>query len=249
VLNQYKKKIKLKIKEIKMKRLTFLVAALAALMITTLPAHAQKYYVGIIGGLNNADFNLEEYGIERDISHRSLFGIGGIFGLSLSKYFSIQLEPMYLQKGGVMTDNTPLLYLKSSYLELPVFLKVTPPSVNKKLQAYLLAGPSVGLLLSSEITGETGGLVFKGDVKDIQRKIELGLALGGGISLTLGKGSLFVEARYTFGLTDSNKGGTVEFRSGSIVATEEINADDKLVNKGFQLLVGFTLPIGNKKGI
>ncbi len=232
-----------------MKRIAFLVAALAALMVMALPAHAQKYYVGIIGGLNNADFNLEDYGIDRDVSPRSLFGIGGVFGLSLSKYFSIQLEPMYLQKGGVVTDNTPPLFLKSSYLELPVFLKVIPVVVNKKLHAYLLAGPTVGLLLSSEMKGESGGLAFRGDVKDIQRKIELGLALGGGISLILGKGSLFVEARYTFGLTDSNKGGTLEFRSGSIVATEEIRADDRMSNKGFQLLVGFTLPIGNRKGI
>ena len=232
-----------------MKRLTFFVAALVVLMVMTVPAHGQKYYVGIIGGLNNADFTLEDYGVDRDVSPRSLFGIGGVFGLSFSKYFSIQLEPMYLQKGGLISDNTPQLFLKSSYLELPVFLKVIPVDVNNKLQTYLLAGPSVGLLLSSEITGESGGLVFKGDVKDIQRKIDLGLALGGGISLTIGKCSLFVEARYTFGLNDINKGGTVEFRSGSIVEVEEIRAEDRMFNKGFQLLVGFTLPIGSRKSM
>ena len=190
-----------------MKRLTFLVAALAALMVMALPAHAQKYYVGIIGGWNNADFNLDEYGYAMDVSPRSLYGIGGVFGLSFSKYFSIQLEPTYLQKGGVITNNTPQLFLKSSYLELPVLLKVTPVVVNKKLQAYLLAGPTVGLLLSSEVTGETMGLVFKGNLKDVQKKIDIGLSLGGCIGLTLGKGSLFVEARYTFGLTNSLKGG------------------------------------------
>jgi opacity protein-like surface antigen len=232
-----------------MKRLTFLATALAVMMFMAPPAHAQKYYAGVIGGLNNAAFTLDDHGVDREVSTRQLLAVGGVFGLSLNKTFSIQLEPMVLQKGGIVSDNTPHLYLKSTYLELPVFLKVGKVSLNKKEQAYLMAGPTVGLLLSSEMTGEVNGLTFKGDTKDIQRNIDFGLALGGGIGFSLGRGSLFVEARYTFGLTDNNKGGMVDFKSGDIVISDDIRAEDRLVNKGFQLLVGYTLPLGKKKSI
>lgn len=227
-----------------MKRLTFLAVALAVLLVMAAPAQAQEYYAGILGGLNNAAFTLEDADGPREVSARPLYSLGGVFGLSLNKNFAIQIEPMYLQKGGVLADNQPELTITSSYLELPLLFKAAKRSVNGKEHAYLLAGPTVGFLLSSEMTGEESGLLFRGDVKGIQHKIDFGFAVGGGIGFALGKGSFFVEARYTFGLSELNKGGAVEFKSGDIIVTDDISSADKLFNKGLQLLVGYTIPIG-----
>jgi hypothetical protein len=72
------------------------------------------------------------------------------------------------------------------------------------------------------------------------------IGLGAGVRFPLGKGSAFLEGRYTFGLSNINKGGTLEFESGSIAIAEEVEAHDELSTKGFQIMVGFTFPINAK---
>jgi hypothetical protein len=227
-----------------MKRFIYLLVALIALFVA-LPIYAHQYYAGVVGGLNIAGMDLNSDGLDRDISTRYLAGIGGVFGVSLSKNVSLQLEPMYLQKGGILEQYAPSpdLFIKSSFLEVPLFLKIT---FGENIRPYILAGPTVGFLLDSEVKGEISGLTFKADLKNILKRIDFGIGLGAGVRFPLGKGSAFLEGRYTFGLSNINKGGTVEFESGSIAITDEIEEHDELSTKGFQIMVGFTFPIGVK---
>jgi len=227
-----------------MKRFICLLVALFALYMV-LPTYAQQYYVGVVGGVNIAGMDLNDDGLDREISTRYLVGIGGVFGFSLGKNLFLQLEPMYLQKGGVMEQYAPSpdLFIKSSFLEVPLFLKIT---FGENIRPYILAGPTVGFLLDSEVKGEISGLTFKADLKNILKRIDFGIGLGAGVSFSLGKSSVFLEGRYTFGLSNINKGGTVEFESGSIAITDEIEEHDELSTKGFQIMIGFTFPIGAK---
>lgn len=227
-----------------MKRFIYLLVALFALFMV-LPTHAQQYYAGVVGGLNIAEMDLNADGLDQEISTRYLVGIGGVFGVCLSKNVSLQLEPMYLQKGGIMEQYAPSpdLFIKSSFLEVPLFLKIT---FGENIRPYILAGPTVGFLLDSEVKGEISGLTFKADLKNILRRVDFGIGLGAGVSFPLGKGSVFLEGRYTFGLSNINKGGTLEFESGSIAITEVVEEHDELSTKGFQIMVGFTFPINAK---
>ncbi len=227
-----------------MKRFIYLLVALIALFVV-LPTYAQQYYAGVVGGVNIAGMDLNDNGLDREISTRYLVGLGGVFGVSLSKNVSLQLEPMYLQKGGILEQYAPSpdLFIKSSFLEVPLFLKIT---FGENIRPYILAGPTVGFLLNSEIKGEVSGLTFKADLNNILKRIDFGIGLGAGVSFPLGKGSVFLEGRYTFGLSNINKGGTVEFESGSIAITDEVEEQDELSTKGFQIMVGFTFPIGVK---
>ena len=126
-----------------------------------------KLQIGVIGGLNfsGADIEIVEEGA--DVSNTTVFGIGGVFDWNLNQTFSLRLEPMYLQKGIGKSelDVQPDVEwtLESSYLELPVFIKA---EFGSAIRPYIMAGPSFGLLLTSDVRAELSGLTFKGDSKE-----------------------------------------------------------------------------------
>ncbi|MFC1550773.1 porin family protein [Candidatus Neomarinimicrobiota bacterium] len=205
---------------------------------------ASKLQFGLIGGLNlsSADIEIVEEGA--DVSNTTVFGIGGVLDWSLNQTFSLRLEPMYLQKGIGTTelDIQPGIEwkLKSSYLELPVFIKA---EFGSNIKPYIIAGPSFGLLLNSDVRAELSGLTFKGDSKSATENFDVSVAFGGGINYPMDKFSIFLEGRYSYGLTNNIKGGTVVISSGNV--TQEIEWDketDMIKNRGFQIMVGVTFP-------
>ena len=70
------------------------------------------------------------------------------------------------------------------------------------------------------------------------KKIEIGFSAGTGISFPLGKFEMFFEGRYTWGLTNLNKGGEINFSVGYINFPVEINENDSMKSRGFQLMLG-----------
>ncbi|MCK5342153.1 MAG: PorT family protein [Candidatus Heimdallarchaeota archaeon] len=207
---------------------------------------ASKLQLGIIGGLNivSAEVEIAEEGA--DVSSRTDFGIGGIIDWSMNQTFSIRLEPMYLQKGIGKTeiDIQPGVewYFNSSYLELPVFVKA---EFGNEIRPYILIGPSFGLLLSSEVTAEIIGLTFKGDSKSASENLDVSVVLGGGINYPLDKFSIFLEGRYSYGLTNIIKDGKVELSSGNVTQSIDwVKKTDTLKYRGFQIMTGITFPIG-----
>ena len=82
---------------------------------------------------------------------------------------------------------------------------------------------------------------------DISEKVEFGLGIGAGVEFDLGNGMLFIEGRYTFSLNNLNKGGTVELKyDGTVIDTEELSPDDEFMNRGFQIMAGYSLPLGGE---
>jgi len=211
-----------------------------------LPVSAQNCYVGVLGGLNFAAMDVVGDGEDQKVSSHRVFGAGGVFGIDLNTNFSLQLYPMYLQKGGIMEmgDSDPDIKFNMAFLEMPLFLKA---ALGKNIRPYVLAGPTFGFLLTSECEAEINALALEADLKDITKKLDVGIGLGGGVEFPLWKGSIFLEGRYTFGLNNLNKGGLITFKADDvIITTHEVNEQDEFKNKGFQIMAGFTLPLGKE---
>ncbi|NIV95512.1 outer membrane beta-barrel protein [candidate division KSB1 bacterium] len=226
-----------------MKKLTcFLIAMLTVTLV--LPAGAQLR-VGIVGGMNIADLNVEVQNQPADVSSRTLFGIGGVVVLPLSQTMSLRFEPMYLQKGIGATElaiQPGVEYKsKSSYLELPLFLKA---EFGNSIRPYIMAGPSIGILLSSDIEATVSSITFKGDAQDATKNIDVSAAFGAGVSYPVGKSTIFFEGRYFLGLTNTVKGGSIEMRAGAV--SQAIDWDkntDKIENRGLHFMAGVTFPL------
>jgi hypothetical protein len=208
-----------------------------------------KLQLGLIGGLNlaGADIKIDEEGA--DVSSTTVFGIGGVLDWNLNQTFSLRLEPMYLQKGIGKTelDIQPGIEwkLKSSYLELPVFIKA---EFGSNIRPYIMAGPIFGLLLSSDLRAELSGMTFKGDSKSATENFDVSVAFGGGINYPMERFSIFLEGRYSYGLTNSIKGGTVVISSGNVTQGIEWDKEtDMLKNRGFQIMAGVTFPLGKSQ--
>jgi hypothetical protein len=237
----------------KMKQFPFPAIVLFSLILA-LPAGAQQYYAGVVGGLNFADMDLVyATGEEQVTASRTTLGIGGVLGLRLNENVCLELHPMYLQKGG--TDKAdqvnPDIEWKYSFLEAMTFAKV---AFGQEIRPYVMAGPSFGFLLSAQAEGEVGGVVggqplrtYKADLKDVTKSLDFGLGFGAGLSMPIGPNIIFVEGRYTLGLANILQSGTIEWTAGEDAVEGQVSEGAELSTRGFQIMVGAAFPIGGKQ--
>jgi hypothetical protein len=229
-----------------MRRFLYLLSGLLVL-IPTLAAGEQQHYVGVLAGLNFADLGTKTVeGGTAETVPQTLFGVGGVLGLWLRDNVYFHIEPKYLRKGGKLLEEDPIpdLNFKFTFVEVPLLAKLV---FGEKIRRYAFFGPTFGFLLTAEVESKYGPLLYKADVKGITKTVDFGLGLGTGFNFPLGKGSVFLDGRYAAGLTNLNKGGTVEFKSGDMVIVEEISPSDEISTKGFQIMLGYTFPIGGKQ--
>jgi opacity protein-like surface antigen len=210
-----------------MKISLFLVVFLALCLV--LPAKAQTY-LGVIAGLNLANVSPDPEPEGLDLSNRTAFGFGGILDVGLNESVTLRFEPMYLQKGAEATMNGVDIEFNLAYLEVPVMLKFAFGTGDTK--PYIMAGPTVGFNLSAKQTISMGGNSEEMDLKDDISSTDFGLGFGGGVNFLTGKNSIFVEVRYTLGLTNIND--------------DSDDPDSELKTKGIQIFAGITFPIGSK---
>lgn len=225
-----------------MKCLPFLVSMILVLSLV-IPATGQDYYLGVTGGLNLAKMKITGDGEDQNVDGLTLFGVGGIIGLKFKDNMSVQLRPLYLQKGGtlVQDDDSPNIDFLMSYIELDIAIKIW---TGDELRPYIIGGPSVGFLLSSEIELDLEGNKVTGDIMDISQKTEFSLGIGAGLEYSIGSSFIFVEGRYLFGMNNLNKGGTVEFvYQGTVIGTENVSSGDEFKNRGFQIMAGVVFPL------
>jgi opacity protein-like surface antigen len=228
-----------------MKRFMFPLSMMISLCLFV-PVFGQEAYFGLTGGMNIADMKMTGDGVEQDVDRRNLMGAGGVFGVRFGDHFSLQLRPLYLQKGGTLDQAypSPDIDFNLSFLQFDVSVKA---AVGNRIRPYIMAGPSLGFLLTAEVETEVAGTVLKADVMDVSKKTEYGLGIGAGVELALWKGFLFVEGRYAIGLNNLSKGGTVELKVDGVVAdTEEIGPDDQYKNRGFEIMAGYSFPLSKK---
>lgn len=194
---------------------------------------AQSNQIGFIGGINIA--NLEEE--DSDFSSLTGFGFGGVLDFALGDKFSLCLQPMYLQKGASEEEGEVTLEIKMTYIEIPILFKFYLGSGDTK--PYLMAGPTIGINLSSDMEMSRGGMSVEVDFSNVTETLDYGLAFGGGVSFPVGTNSLlFIEAKYVLGLADIVKEGEVEFGG----MTETI-PDAEVKTNGIQIMAGMTFPL------
>ncbi len=216
------------------------------IIILVSPVYAQKVYVGVLGGPNFADLEItfkNQVPTNFDIKSKTKFGVGGLFGISLNKYLSIQLEPMYVGKGGVFTQpSIPDINIKSNQFELPVIFKL---GIGEQIRPYIIGGMYISFVLNASIETEMSGLLLVGDLTEIIDKTEYGALFGAGISIPVWIGSAFIEGRYALGLTNLNMGGNLNLKYNNMaVAGIQTDPQDKINTKGFQIMLGYQLPLG-----
>ena len=211
-----------------------MIAAVAAVLVSV-PAGAEVR-LGVLGGANIAKFWVDQEDPDVTLMSKTFLAAGVVADVGFNDKLSLRLEPMYLEKGGKVElrnffgeDFTASLRL--SYVELPVFLKVARPTGT--VRPYLIVGPSLGYRTGVKTRDEaTGEEETPEDADEVFEKWDFGVGAGGGLSFNVGRSTIFAEGRYTWGLSTVNK--------------EEDPEDAKLKNRGVQVLVGITLPVGGR---
>ena len=176
---------------------------------------------GIKGGVDWAR-QIGEYAV----SWRTKSGFtGGAFAaFSMSKGFEIRPELLVTSKGARFYAPPSPQYalgaeftLRFYYLELPVVLRYVLP-VEGSIRPHFVAGPYIAFRLDSNIRVASTHqkrlnewimlpperTTKDYDIKDMQ-VFDTGIILGGGIDVSLMKGTVSLEARYALGLTDTGE--------------------------------------------
>jgi opacity protein-like surface antigen len=227
-----------------MKCSSFLVCMILSLSLA-IPVMGQDYYLGVTGGMNIAKMKITGDGDEQNVDALNRYGVGGIIGYKFKENMALQLRPLYLQKGGtlIQDDDSPNVDFLMSFIELDLSLKVT---FGEQLRPYIIGGPSIGFLMSSEVELDVEGNKITGEVTDISKKTEFSLGIGAGLEYVLGNGVVFLEGRYLHGLNNLNKGGPIDLKyNGMVIETENISPEDEYKNRGWQIMAGFLFPIGS----
>ncbi|KAA3656763.1 MAG: PorT family protein, partial [Calditrichaeota bacterium] len=210
-------------------------------------ASAQQFHVGVFGGLHKSNMTItDDFGKDQETESMNYGGVGAVLGYTLNSQFTVEIQPMYMQKGALLKGSTTDpgdidLEFKSHFIDVPVLLKM---HFGEEARPYLLAGPRLGYKLSSTAGGNVMGIEFEADTDPVMNSIDLGLTLGAGISVPIRKLHGFIEGRYSWGFIDLNKGGTVEFKGGGLTQVDEVSKDAELKNKGLEILFGLTMPLG-----
>ena len=191
--------------------------------------------IGLIGGVNMANLSFDPED-DLDWSRVTVLGIGAIVEKTLGDQLSVQYEPMYLQKGstadvdGIDGAN---IEIDLAYIEIPVMIKYTFP--GESIKPYMMAGPTVGFNIKAEkvfsgLPDLTQSLYTNGtyDIKDDVTYMDFGLGFGAGICMPVGERVLFVQARYTLGLTN---------------ISNMDDDDDEVTTNGIQILGGIKIPL------
>lgn len=203
-------------------KLTPIVVVAMSVMFST-PLQAQ-WSIGGVAGINLASISVDPQPSSESYSSMVGFGIGAVVDRVLADNIDLHLEPMFQQKGSKLEEGGDDTTLKLSYLEVPVMIRYHFPGEGSA-KPFVMAGPSVGILMSAKYEFDGGG---EFDAKDETNSVDFGVGVGGGVTIPRGDKTLFCEARYVLGLSNFN----------------EEEGESSAKNRGFQLFVGATVPVG-----
>ncbi len=92
--------------------------------------------------------------------------------------------------------------VRLNYLEIPVLLRLSAPTGNR-VRPEVLAGPLVGLRVSSRVNFSIAGKTISQDIGSDVKSSYFGTVFGAGVRFrTTHKSLLLVQARYLLGLTE-----------------------------------------------
>jgi hypothetical protein len=217
-----------------MKRFTHILAAVALVVVfATSQAFAQDLRAGAKVGFGFSNFGgdtQELFGVKPD--SKTGFAVGAFFGIDLHKYFRLQLDGQYVQKGGKFTEEGVDVKAKVDYFEFLVPFTLTIPTEGS-VTPRLFAGPAIAFESSCKLSGEEGGISVDVDCSTAgveSKSTDFGIFFGGGIDLAVGPGALMFDVLYNLGMSNIN---------------DVPEADQyELKNKNIQILVGYAFLFG-----
>lgn len=175
----------------------------ALVLATATPSMGQEHMIGIRTGLNVSDIGGQEsFGV------RTRVNVGAFLSIGVTDALSIRPEVVYSQKGG-LNGSVNGFDIAMDFLEIPVLVDYKVLREGR-WRASVFAGPALALSTKCEFEGAIDGVEFiracddKNQLVDIG-ETDLGIVLGGGLSLPVGKLEILLDARYNFGLMDVNR--------------------------------------------
>ncbi len=178
------------------------------------PAKAYRSFnywtgVGFKGGAQTATLTTTGHASQ---NKKGLLGYtaGIVWAVPISQNIALQTELNYTQRGLSYRYQEDYDRLKSAYVDLPVMLNL---SFGDAAKVFVNLGGYGGYWLSGKLQNKTDGnktstkLPFDSDASDgySDNRIDYGLIGGLGLSYKMGSGNVFVEGRYTHGLSDISK--------------------------------------------
>ncbi|NIR43325.1 MAG: PorT family protein [Gemmatimonadetes bacterium] len=202
--------------------------AAVVLLAATLPSTglAQDdggFVVGARGGPNFSDL-----AGDLNFDSRVGFGVGVFGGLQLGKFWSVQAELSYQQKGAKdIAIQIPVRErrIKISYLELQLPLALYPDLGPSGLTLRLYGGPygAIEVACSKEVD-DAAGTPVSSDCEAgpeaeavLLKSVDYGIVIGAGVDLAgRDRSGLTLDVRYDVGLANINDGGVGDVMNRAI---------------------------------
>ena len=190
-----------------------------------IPDHP-KVIAGFKGGLSYSNFTTDENYIY-DPEFTRCFSYGGFLNFDISKYFSLQIEVNYVEKGsegfedffefyesetswhpGYYFKEKVLYDFKLKYTAIPIFVKYHPLEIYK-IKPNLYCGLSLAVNFDSRMNVIDGGIseflsVEEGeqDIDDLIKDKDYNAIFGIGLDYRLYNFNIFLDMRYNLGLSE-----------------------------------------------
>jgi hypothetical protein len=177
-----------------MKKLLIVLCTAGLLALSFNDIEAQDTRFGLKGGLTLYTLTDSFGGMDETSDSKLGFAAGLFVEKPFTDIFSLQVEGLFVQKGGEYTDEDwgdEIVTL--SYVDVPVLLRANIP-LDGNATPYLYGGGFVGYLLDA--TAEEDGVSI--DVGEFANDINYGLSFGAGVSF----GAFNIDVRYDLGLAD-----------------------------------------------
>ncbi len=204
-------------------------------VISASSARAGKTTFGIKAGLNLSNAaEVPDYW-EDSLEWKTGLTAGAFLNYALNDNFSLQPELLFTQKGfgGSLIDEVVELAVSLDYFELPILAKYTF-SAGNTVRPALYAGPSFAYCSASELEITTWIFSTAVDFSSVTHTTDFGMVLGGGFDIGTSKGTVIIDARFTYNFTNVIVSGDFEING----ETETIEEDD-FKNYGLAFTFGY----------
>ena len=219
---------------VRMRHVSIIVAVLIVGSATA--SIAGEISFGVKGGLitTNVTGIPEEW--EDEQSYRTSFSGGVFMNYAFDEALSLQPELLYVPKGfkGVLYDGFINVEMTPSFdfLELPILLKYTF-SGSDKFRPCVFLGPSIGIVMNSELKISVGWLSSGIDMSSFTSDADFGIVAGAGIGYETKYGLLTFDARFQRGFTN-----ILESADFDVNGSEQSITVDEFKHYGFAFLAG-----------
>jgi len=212
-----------------MRRSLFSLLAGGAFLVAAPAAEAQT--IGFKLGASMSTVSVEDdEGV--NIDSRTAFGGGGFIRFGMGR-IGIQPELLFLSKGfSADAPGDDDVDLQLDYVEIPVLLHL-PLSMGTSFAPYVFGGPAFAFEVGCEAGNDAVTIDCDEDGADLfdRKKTDVGIAAGAGLEFAMGPGSILLEGRYTWGLTNLN---------------ESDNESESLKNRSAFFAAGYSIPLGRR---